>query len=143
MRSIGVSRSTISAPPITPWSKPWTRWICPTFSAATTSDFTPPATARNSKCAGIHCVPARSFKYFGQGQGVSAYTFVDERHLLWHSLVISAAARESTYVVDGLMNNNDVVKSDIHSTDTHGYTEAVFALTHLLGIFFRSANQGH
>jgi len=31
---------------------------------------------------------------------------------------------------------NDVVKSDIHSTDTHGYTEIVFAVTHLLGISF-------
>ncbi len=64
---------------------------------------------------------SRSFKYFGQGQGVSAYTFVDERNFLWHSLMISAADRESAYVIDGLMHN-DVVKSDIHSTDTHGYT---------------------
>jgi TnpA family transposase len=78
---------------------------------------------------------SRSFKYFGQGQGVSAYTFVDERHFLWHSLMISAADRESAYVIDGLMHN-DVVKSDIHSTDTHGYTEAVFGITHLLGFSF-------
>ena len=78
---------------------------------------------------------SRSFKYFGQGQGVSAYTFVDERNFLWHSLMISAADRESTYVIDGLMHN-DVVKSDIHSTDTHGYTEAVFGLTHMLGFSF-------
>ncbi len=55
-----------------------------------------------------------SFKYFGKGQGVSAYTFIDERNLLWHSLVFSAAERESAYVIDGLMRN-DVVKSDIHS----------------------------
>ena len=41
---------------------------------------------------------SRSFKYFGQGQGVSAYTFVDERNFLWHSLMISAADRESAYV---------------------------------------------
>jgi hypothetical protein len=75
---------------------------------------------------------SRSFKYFGQGHGVSAYTFVDERNFLWHSLMISAADRESAYVIDGLMHN-DVVKSDIHSTDSHGYTEAVFGLTHLLG----------
>ncbi len=78
---------------------------------------------------------SRSFKYFGQGQGVSAYTFVDERHLLWHSLMISAADRESAYVIDGLMHN-DVIKSDIHSTDTHGYNEAVFGLTHLLEFSF-------
>ncbi|MGI9417576.1 MAG: Tn3 family transposase, partial [Geminicoccaceae bacterium] len=84
---------------------------------------------------------SRSFKYFGQGQGVSAYTFVDERHFLWHSLMISAADRESAYVIDGLMHN-DVVKSDIHSTDTHGYTEAVFGLTHLLGFSFAPRIKG-
>ncbi len=76
-----------------------------------------------------------SFKYFGKGQGVSAYTFIDERNLLWHSLVFSAAERESAYVIDGLMRN-DVVKSDIHSTDTHGYSEAIFAATHLLGFSY-------
>ena len=78
---------------------------------------------------------SRSFKYFGQGQGVSAYTFIDARQRLWHSLVISAADRESAYVIDGLMHN-DVVKSDLHSTDTHGYTEAIFGLTYLLGFAF-------
>ena len=84
---------------------------------------------------------SRSFKYFGQGQGVSAYTFVDERNFLWHSLMISAADRESAYVIDGLMHN-DVVKSDIHSTDSHGYTEAVFGLTHLLGFSFAPRIKG-
>jgi TnpA family transposase len=84
---------------------------------------------------------SRSYKYFGQGQGVSAYTFADERNFLWHSLMISAADRESAYVIDGLMHN-DVVKSDIHSTDTHGYTEAVFGLTHLLGFSFAPRIKG-
>ncbi len=76
-----------------------------------------------------------SFKYCGKDQGASAYTFVDERNLLWHSLVFSSADRESAYVIDGLMRN-DVVKSDIHSTDTHGYSEAIFAVTHLLGFSY-------
>ncbi len=31
---------------------------------------------------------------------------------------------------------NDVVKSDIHSTDTHGYSEVIFAATHLLGFSY-------
>jgi len=76
-----------------------------------------------------------SFKYFGKGQGVTANTFIDERNLLWHSLVFSASERESAYVIDGLMHN-DIIKSDIHSTDTHGYSEAIFATTHLLGFSF-------
>jgi TnpA family transposase len=56
-------------------------------------------------------------------------------------LVISAADRESAYVIDGLMHN-DVVKSDIHSTDTHGYTEAVFGLTRMLGFSFAPRIKG-
>ena len=76
-----------------------------------------------------------SFKYFGKGQGVTANTFIDERNLLWYSLVFSASERESAYVIDGLMHN-DVIKSDIHSTDTHGYSEAIFATTHLLGFSY-------
>jgi hypothetical protein len=42
-----------------------------------------------------------SFKYFCKEQGVSVHTFRDERDLLWHSLVFSAADRESAYVIDG------------------------------------------
>lgn len=76
-----------------------------------------------------------SFKYFGQEQGVSAYTFIDMRHFLPYSLVISSAENEAHYVIDGLMHN-DVVKSDIHSTDTGGYSEVLFGAMHLLGFAF-------
>lgn len=76
-----------------------------------------------------------SFKYFSKNQGISVNSFIDERHFLWHSLVFSAAERESAYVIDGLMHN-ETIKSDIHSTDTHGYSEAIFATTHLLGISY-------
>lgn len=76
-----------------------------------------------------------SYKYFGQGMGVSTYTFIDNRHLLFHSTVITPSEREAAYVIDGLMHN-DVVQSDIHSTDTHGYSEIIFGVTHLLGISF-------
>ncbi len=78
---------------------------------------------------------AFSFKYFGSGKGVSVYSFIDERHLLFHSTVISAAERESAYVIDGLMHN-DVVKSTLHSTDSHGFSEVVFAVLNLLGFSF-------
>ncbi len=47
---------------------------------------------------------------------MSVYTFRDERDLLWYSPVFSSAERECAYVTDGLMHD-DVVKSDIHSTD--------------------------
>jgi len=76
-----------------------------------------------------------SFKYFGKDKGVAIYTFVDERHALFYSTVISASEREAAYVIDGLMHN-EVIKSDIHSTDTHGYTESIFAAAHLIDTDF-------
>ena len=76
-----------------------------------------------------------SFKYFGKDKGVTMYTFIDERHALFHSTVISASEREAAYVIDGLMQN-EVVKSDIHSTDTHGFSEAIFATSHLIDTAF-------
>ena len=76
-----------------------------------------------------------SFKYLGADKGVSAYTFIDMRNFLYHSLIISVAEHEAHYVIDGLMHN-DVVKSDIHSTDTGGYSEILFGAMHLLGFAF-------
>ncbi len=76
-----------------------------------------------------------SYKYFGKGKGVSVYSFIDESHRLFYSTVINSSEREAAYVIDGLLHN-DVVQSDIHSTDTHGYSEIIFAVTHLLGISF-------
>jgi len=76
-----------------------------------------------------------SFKYFGKGKGVTVYSFIDERNLLFHSTVISASEREAAFVIDGLMHN-DVIKSDIHSTDTHGYSKILSGVVHLLGFSF-------
>jgi len=76
-----------------------------------------------------------SFKYFGTQKGVSVYTFIDESHRLFYSTVINVSERESGYVIDGLMHN-DVVKSDIHSVDTYGFSEVICGLTHLLGFSF-------
>lgn len=82
-----------------------------------------------------------SYKYLGKDKGVSVVTFIDMRDLMWHSMVISSAEREAAYVIDGLMHN-DVIKSDIHSTDTHGYSEVIFASTYLLGFEFAPRIKG-
>ncbi len=76
-----------------------------------------------------------SFKYFGLGRGVSRYSFVDESHRLFYTTVINASEREAAYVIDGLMHQ-EIIQSDVHSTDTFGYSEVIFALTHLLGFSF-------
>jgi len=75
-----------------------------------------------------------SFKYHGKDQGVTVGSFMDKRNLLYYSTVMSSAIREAAYVIDGLMENS-VVKSEIHSTDTDGYSEVIFGVTHFLSIF--------
>ncbi|WP_422358908.1 Tn3 family transposase [Reichenbachiella sp.] len=76
-----------------------------------------------------------SYKYFGTGKGVSAYSFIDEYSRVFYDTVISSSEREAAYVLDGLLYN-DVVESSIHSTDTHGYTEVIFGICNSLGIEF-------
>ena len=76
-----------------------------------------------------------SNKYFGADKGVVAYTFIDESNRLFHSTVINVSERESGYVIDGLLHN-ETIKSDLHSGDSHSYTELIFGLTNLLGFNF-------
>ena len=82
-----------------------------------------------------------SFKYFGSGKGVSVYSFADERSATFHSTVISSSEREAAYVIDGLLYN-EVIKSTIHSTDTHGFSEIIFGVAHLLGYTFAPRIKG-
>jgi len=76
-----------------------------------------------------------SYKYFGHDKGVTMYTFVDERQALFYSTVFSSSDREAAYVIDGLMQNN-VQANRIHSTDTHGFTEQIFSVTHFIDVDF-------
>ena len=76
-----------------------------------------------------------STKYFDKRKGVVAYSFVDERCIPYYSDIIDPFLREAPFVIDGLLHN-DVIKSTVHVTDTHGYTEAVFGLLDLLGFGF-------
>lgn len=77
----------------------------------------------------------RSFKYGGGDPVLASYTMTDARGMFPNSMVISGAEREAHYMID-LVLKNEAVKSEMHSTDSHGYTEAVFGLTDLLKISF-------
>ena len=84
----------------------------------------------------VDCLHANySFKYFGKGMGVTDYTFIDERQVLFHNTLFSASDREAPYVIDGLLDNQ-VPEGHVHSTDTHGFSEQIFCITHLMGVAF-------
>ena len=94
------------------------------------------STDGRKRCISVESLLANySYKYFGHGKGINIYLFVDERGILFNSTVFSSSDRDAPYVIDSLLHN-DGIKSDMHSTDTHGYTESIFAISHLLGTTF-------
>ncbi|MEQ3693017.1 MAG: Tn3 family transposase [Thalassolituus sp.] len=76
----------------------------------------------------------RCYGYYEKAIGI--YTHVSDQYSVFSTKIISCSPREALYVLDGLLENNTILKIREHTTDTHGYTEIVFALCHLLGFYF-------
>ena len=76
-------------------------------------------------------------RYFGYyDRAVSVYTHTSNQYSVFSTKVISCSEREALYVLDGLLENNTVLRPKEHYTDTHGYTEQLFGLCYLLGYLF-------
>ncbi len=76
----------------------------------------------------------RFFGYYDQA--ISLYTHIADTFDVFSTHTISCSEREATYVLSGLLSNKSVVNPQFHSTDTHGFTEHIFALCYLLGFSF-------
>jgi len=76
----------------------------------------------------------RYYGYYEKAIGI--YTHVSDQYSVFDTKAISCAPREALYVLDGLLENNTILQIKAHTTDTHGYTEIVFALCYLLGYDF-------
>jgi TnpA family transposase len=50
-----------------------------------------------------------------------------------HTQVIACSVREAIYVLDGLLNNDTILRPTEHFVDQHGFTDQLFGLCHLLG----------
>ena len=79
---------------------------------------------------------------YGQEPGVQFYTHISDQYAPFHSTVISATVRDSTHVLDGLLYHESDLRIEEHYTDTAGFTDHVFALTHLLGYRFAPRIRG-
>lgn len=74
-------------------------------------------------------------KYFGLGKGVVAYTLV-ANHVPVNAEIIGAHEHESQFVFDLLFNNTTDIQPQVHSTDTHGTNQVIFALLEIFGYQF-------
>lgn len=76
-------------------------------------------------------------RYFGYyEQAVTIYTHLSDQHSVFSTQVISCTPREALYVLDGLLENDTILRHREHYTDTHGFTEQLFGLCYLLGFQF-------
>ncbi len=76
-------------------------------------------------------------RYFGYyDRALSLYTHTSDQHSVYATQAISCAPREARYVLTGILNNDSLLPIREHTSDTHGYTEHLFALCALLGIAF-------
>jgi TnpA family transposase len=62
------------------------------------------------------------------------YTHVSDQFSAFSTCAISCSPREAIYVLDGLLENDTLLRPREHYTDTHGFTEQLFGLCDLLGI---------
>ena len=93
--------------------------------------------------AQLYGVPVRALnatfhpKYFASaGRGVAVYTHVADTWMAFYTQVITCHARQAPFILDGLLYHGTRLAPQEHYTDTHGYTEIIFAVCHLLGIRF-------
>lgn len=73
---------------------------------------------------------------YGTDPGVQFYTHVSDQYMPFHTKVINVGVRDATYVLDGLLHHESDLRIEEHYTDTSGFTDHIFALTHLLDFRF-------
>jgi TnpA family transposase len=76
-------------------------------------------------------------RYFGYYErAITVYTHISDQYSVFASQAISCSPREALYVLDGLLENETILRPREHYTDTHGFTEQLFGLCYLLGYSF-------
>ena len=73
---------------------------------------------------------------YGSDPGILFYTHISDQYVPFHTKVINVGVRDATYVLDGLLNHESDLRIAEHYTDTAGFTDHVFALSHMLGFRF-------
>lgn len=85
---------------------------------------------------GVSSLHADINPHYGTGKGATMYRFVSDQFSTFYTKVINTNARDAVHVIDGLLYHETDLNIEEHYTDTAGYTDQVFGLSHLLGFRF-------
>jgi len=83
-------------------------------------------------------------KYFGSDKGITWYNFISDQFSGFHGVVVPGTLRDSTFVLEGLLEQQTRLNPIEMMTDTAGSSDMIFGLFGLLGYQFspRLADSG-
>jgi TnpA family transposase len=85
---------------------------------------------------GVSSLHADANPHYGTGKGATLYRFTSDQFSSFYTKVINTNARDAVHVIDGLLHHESDLVIEEHYTDTAGYTDQVFGLSHILGFRF-------
>jgi TnpA family transposase len=86
---------------------------------------------------GVSSLHADANPHYGSGKGATIYRFItSDQFSSFYTKVINTNARDAVHVIDGLLHHETDLNIEEHFTDTAGYADSVFGLSHLLGFRF-------
>jgi TnpA family transposase len=85
---------------------------------------------------GVSALHADANPHYGSGRGATIYRFTSDQFSTFFTKVINTNSRDAVHIIDGLLHHETDLVIEEHYTDTAGYTDQVFGLTHLLGFRF-------
>jgi TnpA family transposase len=75
-------------------------------------------------------------KYFGMQRGITFYTLTSDQYTMLHGIVVAGTLHDSLNILATVLEQRTVLQPTEIMSDTHGYSDAVFGLFHLLGYTF-------
>lgn len=85
---------------------------------------------------GVSSLHADANPHYGTGKGATIYRFTSDQFSSYYTKIIHTNSRDAIHVLDGLLHHETDLNIEEHYTDTAGYTDQIFGLTHLLGFKF-------
>ncbi len=85
---------------------------------------------------GVSSLHADANPHYGTGKGTTIYRFTSDQFSSYYTKIIHTNSRDAIHVLDGLLHHETDLNIEEHFTDTAGYTDQIFGLTHLLGFKF-------
>ncbi|CAM3900660.1 hypothetical protein GCM10009865_54690 [Aeromicrobium ponti] len=74
--------------------------------------------------------------HYDTGKGATIYRFTSDQFSSFYTKAINTHARDAVHVIDELLHHETELNIEEHYTDTAGYIDLFFELSHLLGFRF-------